>query len=219
MGKQLFYEYIKKYGFGEKTGIDIPGEEPGLIYNYKNWSGSTIGALAIGQSIAVTPLQLIRAACVIANGGFLVTPYIVQEVRLANDKIEQPQKQESTSIIGKETAAAVKDMMLSCVQDGTGTAAQIEGMNVCGKTGTAQKVNKTGIGYTDGRVITSFVGFAPYEDPEIAIIVVVDEPQGPEDLIWGSTVAAPVFKDLMNFSLKRLRIYSDGAIDLGEAKQ
>jgi len=219
MGKQLFYEYIKKYGFGEKTGIDIPGEEPGLIYNYKNWPSSMIGALAIGQSIAVTPLQLVRAACVIANGGYLVTPYIVKEVRLANDKIEQPQKQASTSIIGKETAAAVKDMMLSCVQDGTGTAAQIEGVNICGKTGTAQKVNKTGIGYTDGRVITSFVGFAPYEDPEIAIIVVVDEPQGPDNLIWGSTVAAPVFKDLMNFSLKRLRIYSGGATDLGETKQ
>jgi len=215
MGKQLFYEYIKKYGFGEKTGIDIPGEEPGLIYNYKNWSGSTIGALAIGQSIAATPLQIVRAACVIANGGYLVTPYIVKEIRLTNDKIEQPVMQESTSIIGKETAAAVKDMMLSCVQDGTGTAAQIEGVNVCGKTGTAQKVNKTGIGYTEGRVITSFVGFAPYEDPKIAIIVVVDEPQGPEDLIWGSTVAAPVFKDIMNFSLQRLRIDSGKEVDTG----
>lgn len=215
MGKQLFYEYIKKYGFGEKTGIDIPGEEPGLIYNYKNWSGSTIGALAIGQSIAATPLQLVRAACVIANGGYLVTPYIVKEIRLTNDKIEQPVMQESRSIIGKETAAAVKDMMLSCVQDGTGIAAQIEGVNVCGKTGTAQKVNKTGIGYTEGRVITSFVGFAPYEDPKIAIIVVVDEPQGPEDLIWGSTVAAPVFKDIMNFSLQRLRIDSGKEVDTG----
>ncbi len=215
MGKQQFYEYIKKYGFGEKTGIDIPGEEPGLIYNYKNWSGSTIGALAIGQSIAATPLQIVRAACVIANGGYLVTPYIVKEIWLTNDKIEQPVMQESRSIIGKETAAAVKDMMLSCVQDGTGTAAQIEGVNVCGKTGTAQKVNKTGIGYTEGRVITSFVGFAPYEDPEIAIIVVVDEPQGPEDLIWGSTVAAPVFKDIMNFSLQRLRIDSGKEVDTG----
>ncbi|HEX7560599.1 MAG TPA: penicillin-binding protein 2, partial [Candidatus Humimicrobiaceae bacterium] len=215
MGKQQFYEYIKKYGFAEKTGIDIPGEEPGLIYNYKNWSGSTIGALAIGQSIAATPLQIVRAACVIANGGYLVTPYIVKEIRLTNDKIEQPVMQESTSIIGKETAAAVKDMMLSCVQDGTGTAAQIEGVNVCGKTGTAQKVNKTGIGYTEGRVITSFVGFAPYEDPEIAIIVVVDEPQGPEDLIWGSTVAAPVFKDIMNFSLQRLRIDAGKEVDTG----
>jgi Cell division protein FtsI/penicillin-binding protein 2 len=215
MGKQQFYEYIKKYGFGEKTGIDLPGEESGLFYNYKNWPSSMIGALAIGQSISVTPLQLVRAACVIANGGYLVTPYIVKEVRLTNDKIEQPVMQESTSIIGKETAAAVKDMMLSCVQSGTGTAAQIAGVNVCGKTGTAQKANKNGIGYTEGRVITSFVGFAPYEDPEIAIIVVVDEPQGPEDLIWGSTVAAPVFKDIMNFSLQRLRIDSGKEVDTG----
>ena len=215
MGKQQFYEYIKKYGFGEKTGIDLPGEESGLFYNYKNWPSSMIGALAIGQSISVTPLQLVRAACVIANGGYLVTPYIVKEVRLTNDNIEQPVMQESTSIIGKETAAAVKDMMLSCVQSGTGTAAQIAGVNVCGKTGTAQKANKNGIGYTEGRVITSFVGFAPYEDPEIAIIVVVDEPQGPEDLIWGSTVAAPVFKDIMNFSLQRLRIDSGKEVDTG----
>lgn len=215
MGKQQFYEYIKKYGFGEKTGIDLPGEESGLFYNYKNWPSSMIGALAIGQSISVTPLQLVRAACVIANGGYLVTPYIVKEIRLTNDKIEQPVMQESTSIIGKETAAAVKDMMLSCVQSGTGTAAQIAGVNVCGKTGTAQKANKNGIGYTEGRVITSFVGFAPYEDPEIAIIVVVDEPQGPEDLIWGSTVAAPVFKDIMNFSLQRLRIDSGKEVDTG----
>jgi len=215
MGKQQFYEYIKKYGFGEKTGIDLPGEESGLFYNYKNWPSSMIGALAIGQSISVTPLQLVRAACVIANGGYLVTPYIVKEIRLTNDKIEQPEMQESTSIIGKDTAAAVKDMMLSCVQDGTGTAAQIVGVNVCGKTGTAQKANKNGIGYTEGRVITSFVGFAPYEDPEIAIVVVVDEPQGPEDLIWGSTVAAPVFKDIMNFSLQRLRIDSGKEVDTG----
>jgi len=215
MGKQQFYEYIKKYGFGEKTGIDLPGEESGLFYNYKNWPSSMIGALAIGQSISVTPLQLVRAACVIANGGYLETPNIVKEIRLTNDKIEQPEMQESTSIIGKETAAAVKDMMLSCVQDGTGTAAQIAGVNVCGKTGTAQKANKNGIGYTEGRVITSFVGFAPYEDPEIAIVVVVDEPQGPEDLIWGSTVAAPVFKDIMNFSLQRLRIDSGKEVDTG----
>ncbi len=216
MGKQLFYEYIKKYGFGEKTGIDLPGEEAGLFYNYKDWFGSTIGALAIGQSIAVTPLQLVRAACVIANGGYLVTPYIVKEVQLANDKIEQPQKQESTSIIGKDTAAAVKDMMLSCVEGGSGTKAQIEGVKVCGKTGTAQKANKTGIGYDEGRVITSFLGFAPYDDPEVAIIVVVDEPHGPENEIWGGTVSAPVFKDLMNFSLKRLRVKSGETADFGE---
>jgi len=208
MGKKLFYESIKKYRFGEPTGIDLPGEEGGILYNYKDWSASTIGALAIGQSISVTPLQLVRAACVIANGGNLVTPYVVKEIRLANDNIEQPQRKESASIIGKDTADALRDMMFDCVQDGTGTRAQIEGVEVCGKTGTAQKANKTGIGYNEERVITSFLGFAPYEDPEVAIIVLVDEPHGPEDEIWGGTVSAPVFKDIMNFALKRLRIYS-----------
>ncbi len=212
MGKQVFYESIKKYGFGDVTGIDLPGEEPGLIYGYKEWPSSMIGALAIGQSIAVTPLQILRAACVIANGGYLVTPYIVQEIRLPNDKIEYPAKKEDKRIIGADTAAAVKDMMLACVEDGTGTRAQIEGVDVCGKTGTAQKANKGGIGYSEERLITSFIGFAPYEDPQVAIVIVVDEPKEHGVQAWGSTVAAPIFKDIMSFALNRLRFYSDGEV-------
>ncbi len=97
-------------------------------------------------------------------------------------------------------------MMLSCVEDGTGTRAKIEGIKICGKTGTAQKANQNGIGYTEDRSITSFVGFAPYENPQVAIIIVVDEPHGPENEVWGGTVAAPIFKEIMNFSLKRLRV-------------
>jgi cell division protein FtsI/penicillin-binding protein 2 len=206
MGQKLFWESIKKYGFGQQTGIDLPGEESGLFSNYKNWSGSTIGALAIGQSIAVTPLQMVRAACVIANGGYLITPYIVKEIRLPNSDVEIPPKKDSMRIINENTANEVKDMMLSVVESGSGTKAQIEGIKVCGKTGTAQKANQNGIGYTEGRVITSFVGFAPYENPQVAMIIVVDEPHGPENEIWGGTVAAPIFKDIMNFSLKRLRV-------------
>jgi len=97
--------------------------------------------------------------------------------------------------------------MLSVVEEGTGTKAKIEDVKVCGKTGTAEKVNRNGIGYDEGRSITSFIGFAPYGDPEIAILVVVDEPQGGENTIWGGTVAAPVFKEIMEFSLKRLKVY------------
>ena len=104
MGKKLFYESIKKYGFGEPTGIDLPGEEGGILYNYKDWSASTIGALAIGQSISITPLQLVRAACVIANGGYLVTPNIVKEVRLQNEKVEYFEKKEKIRIISETTA-------------------------------------------------------------------------------------------------------------------
>lgn len=206
MGKKLFYESMKKYGFGEPTGIDLPGEEGGILYNYKDWSASSIGTLAIGQGISITPLQLVRAACVIANGGFLVTPNIVKEVRLQNEKVEYFEKKEKVRIISETTANEVKDMMLACVEDGSGKRAQIENVKVCGKTGTAQKVNQSGIGYSEGRIITSFVGFAPYDNPQVAIIVVIDEPHGPDNEIFGGTVAAPIFKEIMNFSLKRLRV-------------
>ena len=203
MGEKTFWESIKKFGFGEITGIELPGEEKGLFYDYKTWPASTIGALAIGQNISVTPLQLLRAVCAVANGGYLVTPSIVKEVKLLeNEENENKQIEEGNRILSQETADALKDMMLAVVEGGTGTRAQIDGVKVCGKTGTAQKVNKNGTGYSEGRQITSFIGFAPYEDPEIAIIVVVDEPQGG----WGSTVAAPVFRDIMEFSLKRLKV-------------
>jgi len=207
MGEKMFWESIKKFGFGEITGIELPGEEKGLFYDYKTWPASTIGALAIGQNISVTPLQLLRAVCAVANGGYLVTPSIVKEVKLLeNEENENKQIEEGNRILSQETADALKDMMLAVVEGGTGTRAQIDGLKVCGKTGTAEKVNKNGVGYSEGRQITSFIGFAPYEDPEIAIIVVVDEPQGGKNTIWGSTVAAPVFRDIMEFSLTRLKV-------------
>jgi len=206
MGEKIFWENIKKFGFGEITGIDLPGEEKGLFYDYKTWPASTIGALAIGQNISVTPLQLLRAVCCVANGGYLVTPYIVSEIELQNSKIEFQQLKEKNRIISKVTAEAVKDMMRAVVESGTGHRAQIEGISICGKTGTAEKVNRSGRGYDEGRVMTSFVGFAPFDDPEVAIIVVVDEPHGGTNEIWGGTVAAPVFKDIMEFSLRKLGV-------------
>lgn len=208
MGEKTFWESIKKFGFGEITGIELPGEEKGLFYDYKTWPASAIGALAIGQNISVTPLQLLRAVCAVANGGYLVTPSIVKEVKLLeNEENENKQIEEGNRILSQETADALKDMMLAVVEGGTGTRAQIDGLKVCGKTGTAEKVNKNGVGYSEGRQIVSFIGFAPYEDPEIAIIVVIDEPQGGKNTIWGSTVAAPVFRDIMEFSLTRLKVY------------
>ena len=206
MGEKMFWEGIKNFGFGEITGIELPGEEKGLFYDYKTWPASTIGALAIGQSISVTPLQLLRATCAIANGGYLITPSIVKEVELLENEDDNLQLDDRSRIISKETADSVKDMMLAVVDGGTGTRAQIEGVKVCGKTGTAEKANKDGVGYSEGRQIVSFVGFAPYENPQVAVIVVVDEPQGGESGIWGGTIAAPAFRDIMDFSLKRLKI-------------
>jgi stage V sporulation protein D (sporulation-specific penicillin-binding protein) len=207
MGKRNFWEGIKNFGFGEMTGIELPGEEVGIFYNYEKWNEPDIGALAIGQCISVTPLQLLRAVCAIANGGYLVEPSIVKEVELLeNGENNDMEVGEGKRILSPETTNAMKDMMLSVVEEGTGTKARIEDVEVCGKTGTAEKVNSNGIGYDEGRCITSFIGFAPYEDPEVAVLVVVDEPQGWENTVWGGTVAAPVFREIMEFSLKRLRV-------------
>jgi stage V sporulation protein D (sporulation-specific penicillin-binding protein) len=206
MGDKIFWEGISNFGFGTQTGIELPGEEKGILHDYKSWPSSTIGALAIGQSISVTPLQLLRAVCAVANGGYLIQPTIVSKVMLGDSQEEEMADIGESRIIDQATADSVKDMMLAVVQDGTGTNAQIEDIEVCGKTGTAEKANKSGIGYSEGRSITSFVGFAPYEHPELAVIVVVDEPQGEERTVWGGTVAAPVFKEIMEYSLERIKI-------------
>jgi cell division protein FtsI/penicillin-binding protein 2 len=204
MGNKLYYDSMIKYGFGNYTGINIPGEEKGMIADYKTWPASSIGAMAIGQGIAVTPIQLVRAVSVIANGGYLITPFVVSETKSADGTIEKNQSGGGTQIISSQTAQEVKDMMLSVVEDGTGKLAKIEGVKVCGKTGTAQKANKNSVGYDEGLVITSFIGFAPYDNPEVACIVIIDEPKGNEEEIWGGTVAAPVFADLVNFALNKI---------------
>lgn len=204
MGNKLYYDSIIKYGFGNYSGIDLPGEEKGIIADYKTWPASTIGALAIGQSIAVTPIQLVRAVSVIANGGYLITPYVVSETKTGSGIIEKKESANKVQIISSQTSKDLKDMMLSVVEEGTGKQAQIEGIKVCGKTGTAQKANKNSAGYDEGLVIASFIGFAPYEDPEVACVVIIDEPQGNMEAIWGGTVAAPVFSDLVKFALNKI---------------
>jgi len=205
MGDKLYWENINEFGFGQVTGIELPGEENGIVHDYKTWPASTIGALAIGQSISVTPLQLLRAVCSIANGGYLVKPTIIKELKLGGGEESEEPVNNMIKIISSSTAGSIKEMMLAVVENGTGTNAQVEGVEVCGKTGTAEKANENGIGYSEGRSITSFLGFAPYDDPGIAIVVVVDEPSGEERTIWGGTVAAPVFKNIMEYSLNRLK--------------
>lgn len=206
MGNRLYWESINEFGFGQVTGIELPGEENGIVHDYRTWPASTIGALAIGQSISVTPLQLLRAVCSIANGGYLIKPTIIKEAYPDGAVGEEEPASDLKAIISSGTADSIKEMMLAVVEKGTGTNAQIEGVEVCGKTGTAEKVNENGIGYSEGRSITSFVGFAPYDDPKIAIIVVVDEPKGEERTVWGGTVAAPVFKNIMEYSLNHLKV-------------
>lgn len=205
LGKERFYKYIKGFGFGEKTGIDLPGEGSGKVREPRKWSGTSIGAISIGQEVSVTPLQVLRAFSAIANKGYLMRPYIVSEIRDNEGRVIKSFKpQVVRKVISEETSKRLTEILKTVVEEGgTATKAAIEGNMVAGKTGTSQKIDpKTGT-YSHERYVSSFVGFLPADDPKLSIIVVVDEPQGS---IYGGSVAAPIFKEIAEQALTYLKI-------------
>ncbi|HWR90337.1 MAG TPA: penicillin-binding protein 2, partial [Dissulfurispiraceae bacterium] len=213
LGKEKVYEYIKKYGFGEKTGIDLMGEVSGWVRTPEKWSGMSIGAISIGQEIAVTPLQVLRAYSVIANGGFLVKPHVVAEVFSPDGKLLYEAAPETMRIISEKNANIFKDILKTVtIEGGTATQAAVNGNEVAGKTGTAQKMDPVTKRYSRDRFISSFVGFVPAGDPRIAMIIIINEPRGQ---IYGGVVAAPVFRDIANEALSYLRIPRDDSQEKG----
>jgi len=196
LGEKRYYEYLKKFGFGDKSGIDFPGEARGLLRNTKQWSGTSLAAMSIGQEIGMTPLQIVRAYAAIANGGLLMKPYVVSDVLSpAGDVIKRTTPQVERRVVSKATAETVKNILKTVVEEGgTATQAYIHGNLVAGKTGTAQIFDtKTGH-YSKSKYVSSFVGFVPADDPKFALIVVIYEPQ---KHIYGGLVAAPVFKNII----------------------
>jgi cell division protein FtsI (penicillin-binding protein 3) len=190
-------EWIKRFGFGRPTGIEFPGETKGIVLPPEKWSGSTIGNVPIGQGIAVTPLQMVAAYGVIANGGTWVQPHLVE--RIEGERAIEPKRRR---VVSEETAQQVRRMLRDVVEEGSGTAAQVPGYRIAGKTGTAAKPDETG-GYSDYRYVASFVGFVPASKPRLVILVTVDEPRG---AIWGGTVAAPAFAEIAEFALQYMEI-------------
>ncbi|HMK55424.1 MAG TPA: penicillin-binding protein 2 [Dissulfurispiraceae bacterium] len=211
VGKPKVYEYIRKFGFGEKTGIDLQGEIPGLVKAPEKWSGTSIGAMAIGQEIAVTPLQVLRAYSAVANGGYLVTPHVVKEVRSPDGASILKVEPKTHKIISAETAAVFRDILKTVTETGgTATEAAVEGNDVAGKTGTAQLFDPQTKRYSRTRYIGSFVGFVPADKPRLAMIVVIKEPKGQ---IYGGVVAAPVFRQISNDALSYLTVPMDKPVD------
>jgi cell division protein FtsI (penicillin-binding protein 3) len=192
VGKQRLVDMIRNFGFTEKSGIDFPGEVDGQMLAPEKWSGTTIANVPIGQGVAVSPLQLVAAYAAIANGGVMVQPHLVKDQGT-------PQ---SRQVVSKKTADELLQMLTVTVEDGTGKLAQVKGYSVAGKTGTAQKVKETG-GYYDDRVVASFVGLVPANDPKLVILVTVDDPITQQ---YGAYVAAPAFAKIAGFSLRRLGI-------------
>ncbi len=190
--------YISAFGFGKATGIDFPGEARGFVRHSKDWSKTSRYNIPIGHEVLVTPLQMIRLLAAIANGGNLVKPYLIEKVEdQAGVVIMQNKAKAPVRVIQQKTADEVRKMLVEVVERGTGKTAKIEGFQVGGKTGTAQKV--VGRTYSHDKYMSSFMGFAPAEKPRYTMLVVLDEPH---PLHYGGTVAAPAFKEVMESVLR-----------------
>jgi cell division protein FtsI/penicillin-binding protein 2 len=203
LGPDLIYRYIKLFGFGSRLGIDLSGEASGIMRPVRLWSKTSISAIPIGQEVAVSALQLVSAVSVIANGGLLMRPYIVKEIQ---DKYAEKIKEFAPVVINKaisvDTANRIKEILVGVIENGTGRLAAVEGFRVAGKTGTAQKLEPDGT-YSHRKFSASFIGFAPADDPVIAMCVIADEPH---PYYFGGVVCAPVFKRVVADVLKYLEV-------------
>ncbi len=207
LGEERFYEYIKRFGFGELSGIDMPGEVNGTVREIKDWSAISLQSLSIGQEISVTPLQMALAFSVIANGGVLYAPYMVREIQSMDETpVLRVEPAKVRRVISRKTAQFLREILTKVVDLGTGKRAATKGYRVAGKTGTAQKFNPLLGDYSSTRLVTSFIGFAPAKYPKIVIAAVIDEPALNE---WGGTVAAPLFKRIAERVLPYLDIPSN----------
>ncbi|WP_333653414.1 peptidoglycan D,D-transpeptidase FtsI family protein [Dissulfurispira sp.] len=213
LGRERLYEYIKRFGFGEKTGIDLVGEVSGWVHSPSKWSGTSIGAISIGQEIAVTPLQVLRAYAAIANGGFLVRPYVVSEVKSPDGNTVYKINPEAKRILSEKTVNVFREILKTVTEEGgTAPEAAVDGNQVAGKTGTAQLIDPKTRRYSKEKFVSSFVGFVPADKPKIAMIVVIHEPKGQ---IYGGVVAGPVFRKIASESLSYLSVPRDDSGEKG----
>lgn len=199
LGAETFLEYMQKFGFAQKTGVDLAGEAVGIIHKLENIGPVELATMSFGQSFQITPLQLLRAASAIVNGGRLVTPHFALGIADEDGNIvETFQYEEGEQVISTETSETMKKILESVVAEGTGSKAYLPGYRIGGKTATSEKLPRR-----SGKYIASFMSFAPAEDPQVMALVLVDEPQG---VYYGGTVAGPVMQELLKNTLPYLGI-------------
>jgi cell division protein FtsI/penicillin-binding protein 2 len=212
LGAPKFYQYITAYGFGQPTGVDLPGEGSGMLRRLENWTPVSVGSISMGQEIGVTPLQILTAMSAIANGGMIVQPHVVGELRKGADVLPPTDPPPAPRRVIQATTAATMRQMLEGVvlKGGTGPLARLDGYTAGGKTGTAQKFDPATGRYSTSQYIASFVGFAPLNSPAITVLVQLDSPQGPHE---GGEVAAPVFHRVAQQVLEYLNVPHDVPMD------
>ena len=214
LGAEKLVMYARKFGFGDYTGIELPGEEAGLLYTPDEMVDSDIATMAIGQSIAVTPLQLVTAMSAVANDGVLLKPHIVKTIKNANGSVySETRVEEVRRPIDVATDKTLVGLLEQVVASGGGKKATVRGYRVAGKTGTAQKINEFGTGYSEGKYIASFCGFGPVENPRIALLVMIDEPSGN---FYGGQIAAPVASRILAQVFRYMKIEPSSAPGIDE---
>lgn len=217
LGANRLNHYTQAFGFGQATGVELPGEEEGLLFATENMRNADLATMSIGQSIAVTPLQLLTAVSAIANDGVLLKPHIIKEIHNADGSIFSATATTSVrQVITPDTARKLTVLLEKVVSEGGGKRASVPGYRLAGKTGTAEKLRESGSGYYSGRYIASFVGFGPVEDPQVAILVVLDDPQG---VYYGGEIAAPVAGEILGKILRYLNIYPQSLSGVVPPKQ
>ncbi len=219
LGKKSLYRYFKRFGFAQKTGINLPGEGRGAFRHYKSWSGVTLHTVSFGQGISVTALQLASAMSAIANGGYIMEPRIVKKVTDPTGRVVYESSPMIVERVISQRAADESTRVLVSVtkSGGSGMEAAIEGFDVAGKTGTAQKPDLVNGGYKSGAYMASFLGFVPANEPKLVIFVAIDEPQT-QDSYYGGVLAAPVFSEIATQSLSYLGIFPTGGVEGGGDK-
>ncbi len=204
LGDRRLHKYIRQFGFGQATGIGLPGEVHGLVRRLSDWSGSSLASLSMGQEIGVSALQMARLFGVIANGGTLVEPRIVRAIReLGGSEVELDQAS-GPRVLSADTAATMQAILERVVEAGTGRLAQIPGYRVAGKTGTAQMINPVSRSYADGAYLASFCGFAPVNDPALVGVAMLYDPRG--QFYYGGRIAAPLFSSVMKKALRQMDV-------------
>jgi cell division protein FtsI (penicillin-binding protein 3) len=207
LGDERFYKFIRAFGFGSPTGVDLPGEAKGIARDPSQWSKISVGAISMGQEVGVTPLQILHAVSTIANDGVSMRPFLTKAIVDPSGKWVLTNMPQSTRVISARTAVTMKKMLEGVILEGTGRKAKLEGYTAAGKTGTAQKTDPQTGRYYHNKYVASFAGFTPVNNPELAIIVVLDSPEG--YLHQGGQVAAPVWKEIAEQTLRYLNVPPD----------
>lgn len=210
LGKDKFYDYLEKFGFGQRTGIGLPGESAAVLKDKSRLYPRDVASMTFGQGVVVTSIQQVAAVSAIANGGELLKPYIIKEIRDSHtgQVLQKHDREVVRRVVSEKTAQEVRDILETAVTDGTGKYYYLEGYHVAGKTGTAQVVGQDG-SYKANRYIYSFIGFAPKDDPKFLVYVVVDQPEIPNPNFGGRDVASPIFRHVMQNSLQYMKVSPD----------